>query len=219
MPSSISLHSSSRDVARALLRPIFPRIRARAERLPAPVAAQHRPAGHEDERQPRGERAHDQRGRGFVARAEQHRAVDRVAAQHFLRLHREQIAIEHRRRLHEVFAERKHRDFHRHPARLQHAFLHILREHLEMQVARVDLAPGIQDRDDRLALPILRPEPHLPRARAVAEAAQIIRAKPAEGAELFGRKAGRLMRPHAARRRAPFASDQFRGWRGKRSRL
>ena len=54
----------------------------------------------------------------------------------------------------------------------------------------IDLAPRIEDRDDRLARPILRPEPHLPRARAVAEGAQIIRTKPAEAAELFGSEAG-----------------------------
>jgi len=109
-----------------------------------------------------------------------------MAPQDFLGLHRQEIAVEHRRRLHEILAERKHGNFHRHPSRLEHAALHIFREDLEVQMARVDLRPRVQNGDDWLALPILGPQAHLPRARAVAEAAQVIGSEPAEGAELIG---------------------------------
>jgi len=76
-----------------------------------------------------------------------------------------------------------------------------------MQMARVDLAPGIEDRDHRLAHPVLRPQPHLSQPRALAKGAQIIRAKPAEAAELFGSTAGiggghGDQRRHAETRRA-----------------
>src|SRR5262245_25216401 len=112
-----------------------------------------------------------------------------MTAQYLLSLHREQIAIEHRRGLHEILAEREHRNFERQPAGLQHAPLHILRQHLEVQVTGIDLRPRIEDRNYRLSLPILRSEPHLPRPRPMSETAHIVGTEPAVAAELFGGEA------------------------------
>ena len=95
MPPSISFQSLVGDVAGALLGPVFPHVRAGAEELAAPVAAQHRPRRHVDRRDAHADRAHDQAGRGLVAAAHQHRAVDRMAAQELLRLHGEEVAVEH----------------------------------------------------------------------------------------------------------------------------
>ncbi len=72
------------QAAGAALVPVLEGVRARAEHLAAPVAAQHRPGRQVDEGQPGAQRAHHQAGRGLVAAAHQHRAVDRVAAQQFL---------------------------------------------------------------------------------------------------------------------------------------
>ena len=90
-------------------------------------------------------------GRGLVAAAHQHAAVDRIRAQQLLGLHREQVAIEHRRRLLEHLGQRDRRHLEREAAGLQHAALHLLGALPEMRVAGVDVAPGVDDRDDRLA--------------------------------------------------------------------
>ena len=87
------------DRAGAQLRPVFPDVAARTQRIAAPVAAQHRARRHEDRRQVHRDRAHEQRRRGLVAAAHQHRAVGGIGAQRLLRLHRQKIAIHHRRRL------------------------------------------------------------------------------------------------------------------------
>ena len=187
MPPSISAQSASRDVAGALLVPVFPGVRARAELLAAPVAAQHRPGGHVDERQPHRDRAHDEAGRGLVAAAHQHRAVDRIGAQVLLRLHREQVAVEHGRGLLERLRQRHARDLDREAAGLQDAALHVLGARLEVRVAGVDVAPRIEDGDHRLARPVVGVVAHLAQPRAMPERAQILDAEPAVGAQVVGR--------------------------------
>ena len=90
-------------------------------------------------------------GRRLVAAAHQHRAVDRIGAQQLLGLHRQQVAVEHRRRLLERLRQRHRRHLDREPAGLPDAALDLLDALLEMRVARVDVAPGVDDRDHRLA--------------------------------------------------------------------
>ena len=58
----------------------FQTSRAGTEDLAAPVAAQHRTGRHEDRRQARADRTHDQPGRGLVAAAHQHGAVEGMAS-------------------------------------------------------------------------------------------------------------------------------------------
>ena len=120
------------DVACALFRPEFPRIRAAAEDFSVPVSAEHRSAWNEDERQGRRESAHNQCRRCFVACAKQHRAVDGMTAEHLLGLHRQKIAIEHRCRFHVALAQREDWNFERKAASLQHPALHVFRENPEM---------------------------------------------------------------------------------------
>ena len=68
---------------------------------------------------------------------------------------------------------------HRHAAAggvgLQHAALHILDPLLEVRVAGIDVGPCVDDGDDRPASPILAVIAHLHEARAMAEAAQMVR--------------------------------------------
>ena len=113
-------------------------------------------------------------------------AVGRIGAQRFFRVHREQVAVEHRARLHEGLAEREQRDLHGEAARLPDAALDVLGAQAEMRVARVGVAPGIQDRDDRLAGDVLRAEPGLLRARAMTERSEIVAAEPAVAAQIRG---------------------------------
>ncbi len=56
----------------------------------------------------------------------------------------------------------------------------------EVAVAGIDLAPGVDHRDDRLTVVVLARVAHLQRARAMAEGAQILRPVPACAAQLFG---------------------------------
>ena len=56
----------------------------------------------------------------------------------------------------------------------------------EVAVAGIDLAPGVDHGDDRLAVVVLARVAHLQRARAMAEGAQILGAVPACAAQLFG---------------------------------
>jgi hypothetical protein len=72
-----------------------------------------------------------------------------------------------------------HRQLQREAAGLQDAALHILDAVLEVGVARIEVRPGIEDGDHRLADPVLRPIAHLHGAGAVAEAAQIVGRQPA----------------------------------------
>jgi hypothetical protein len=56
-----------------------------------------------------------------------------------------------------------------------------------MTMTGIDIGPGVDDRDNRLALSVFRLIAGLHDARAVVEAAKIIRRKPARAAELLRR--------------------------------
>jgi hypothetical protein len=109
----------------------------------------------------------------------------RVRAQRFLRFHREEVAVEHCGGLLERFRKRLHRQLDRKATGLPDApfdFFHAL---LEVRVARVHLAPRVQDRNHRLACILLTAVAHLRRARTVAERTQVIHAIPAVAAQFF----------------------------------
>ena len=175
------------DAAGAFLVPIFPGIRARAQHGAAPIAAQHRPGRHIDRRHAHADRAHDQPRRGLVAAAHQHRAVDRMAAQQLFAFHGEEIAIEHGRGFDERLGKRHRRQLDRKAAGLIDAALHVLGAVAQMAVTGVDVAPSIDDADDRLADPVGAVIAELAQPRAVAERAQIVLAEPAIAAQVFGR--------------------------------
>ena len=93
-----------------------------------------------------------ERRRGLVAAAEQDDAVDRVAADRLLDVHRREVAEQHRGRPQARLAERHHRELERHAARLPDAALDVLGELAEVHVARRQLRPGVADADDRPAV-------------------------------------------------------------------
>jgi hypothetical protein len=144
------------------------------------------PMGHVDRRNAHADRAHEQSRRGLVAAAEQDRAVDRMAAQKLLGLHRQKVAIEHGGRLDERLGKRHRRQFQRKAARLQHAALDVVGARAQMRVAGINVAPGIDDGDHGLAAPIACVIADLPQARAMAEGAQIAHPEPAMAAQIFG---------------------------------
>ena len=171
------------------------------------MAAHHRAGRQVDDRQVHADAAHDGGGRGLVAAAHQHRPVDRMAAQQLLGLHGEEVAVEHGRRLDEILRERHGRQFEREAAGLPDAALHVLDAGAEMDVARIDVAPRVDDGDDRLAHEIGQRVAHLQGARAVAERAQVRHAEPAVAAQLLGcfpsrHRSSRSPAPSNMRRRA-----------------
>ena len=109
-----------------------------------------------------------------------------MAAQQFLALHGEEVAIEHGRRFDERLGKRHRRQFDRKSAGLIDAALHVFGARAQMAMAGVDIAPGIDDADHRLADPVGAVIAELAQPRAVAERAQIVLAEPAIAAQLFG---------------------------------
>src|SRR3954466_8574597 len=59
-----------------------------------------------------------------------------------------------------------------------------------MRMARIDLAPGVDDADHRLALPVIGVLADLAQPRAMAERTHVGNAKPAVAAEILGLLAG-----------------------------
>src|SRR5262245_63160390 len=108
-----------------------------------------------------------------------------MAAQQFFRLHGEEISIEHGLGLYERLGEPHRRQLDGKAARLQHAALDVARPRTQMRVTRVDLAPGVDDADDRPARPIVGVVAELAQPRAVSERAQIVDAEPAMAAQIF----------------------------------
>ena len=183
MPDSRSASSHSPICAGPEVVPDLPHVGAAADGLAAVVAAQHRPRGHVDGGDVRAGRGHQQRGGGLVAAAHQDRAVGRVGAQQLLGVHGEQVPVHHRGRLPERLAERGHGDLDREAARLQHAALDLLGSLAQVHVARVQLGPGVQDGDERLAEVLLGLDAELAHPGPVAELPQPRRPRPAEPAE------------------------------------
>ena len=167
------------ETARLALRPILPHVRAAAEPLGPVATGEHGARGQEDRGQVGRDRAHEEPRDRLVAAPHEHGAVHRMAPQHLLGLEREQVAVEHRRRLHEHLGECEHRDLHRKPARLPDAALHLLHPLREVRVALRQVAPGVEDGDDGPPLGLLGRVAHLPQAAAMAEAAEIVRGEPA----------------------------------------
>ena len=176
------------DRAGALLVPVLPSVRAGAQRLPAPVAAQHR--ARRGDRSPAAPwRLRPMINPGVVLSQppRQYRAVDGMRAQQFLGLHRQEVAVEHGRWLDERFGQRDRRQLQRKAARLQHAALHVFGARAQVRVAGVDVAPRVDDADHGLAAPILGIVADLAQSRAMPERAQVLGPEPAMAAQVFRR--------------------------------
>ena len=190
------------------LRPVFPHVCAAAEPLLAMPAGEHRAGGQEDHGQVHRDRAHEQPGHGLVAAAHQHRAVHWMAPQHLLHLEREEVAIEHRRRLHEHFGDGEHRDLHRKSARLPHAPLHLGHPLGKVRVALAQIAPRVEDRDHGPALGLVGRVAHLPQPAAVAEGAEVVGGEPALRPQVARGEASGGMRVGHGHRRAGCENPQ-----------
>jgi hypothetical protein len=104
-----------------------------------------------------------------------------------LAFHGEEIAVEHGRGFDEGLGERHRRQLDGKAAGLPDAALDVFRPLAQMAVAGVDVAPGVEDADHRLAGPVGAVIAELPQSRAMAEGAQIVGTEPAVAAQSLGR--------------------------------
>ena len=176
------------DVAGAQLLPILLGVGAGAGAFTAPLAVQHRPGGEKNRRQVHADGAHQKARCGLVAAAHQHHTVDRVRAQQFLALHRQEVAVHHGAGLDHHFAQRQGGHLDRMPAGRHDAALDRLSALAQVGVAGRNVAPGVDDADHRLAHEVFTPQAGLLQALAVAEAAEVVGGEPALAAQ-FGNRA------------------------------
>jgi hypothetical protein len=90
---------------------------------------------------------HDRAWHALVAVGKDHDPIQRVGADHLLDLDREQVAVEHGGRLHQVLAQRDRPELGRDPARLGDAAADRLRQVAQREVARVQIARRVRDPD------------------------------------------------------------------------
>ena len=136
-------------LAAAILRPEPAAIGARTEALAAIRRRQHRTGEKLDRRNIGRRRAHQLRGDGLVAAADEHDRIHRLRADHLLDVHRHQVAEHHAGRTEEHFAERDRREVDRQAAGGEHASLHGVDQLRKMSMAVVEAARAVRDADDR----------------------------------------------------------------------
>jgi len=146
---------------------------------------EHRACWNKNSGKIRADRAHKQCRGGFVASSQQHATVRGIGAQQLFGLHGQEIAIHHRGWLLKCFAEGHGGHLHREAAGLPHAALYIFRALAQMAVAGIDVAPGVDDGDDRLAGIIGLHAAHGSGARTMPKRTQVVGAIPAIAAERF----------------------------------
>jgi hypothetical protein len=109
-----------------------------------------------DRRNARRHRAHQLGGHGLVAPSDQHDGVHRLGADHFLRVHRHEVAQVHAGRMREALVDGNGRKFDRQAAREHHAARHGGDEITRVAVTWVEAAAGVDDADDRPGEGVIR---------------------------------------------------------------
>ncbi len=104
--------------------PQAPQSGSRADPLATEVTRGAGPSGDDQGGKTGARSTHQRAGHGLVAIREQDHAIERVSPQHFLDLDGKEVAIQHRRRLHEVLAERDDGEFDRQTARGENSLAH-----------------------------------------------------------------------------------------------
>ena len=143
-------------LAGAVFRPQPSAIGAGAEHLALVMADHHRPDRNHHGWQVGRDRGHDLRRQRLVAAADHDHGIHRLGADHFLGIHRHQIAQIHRGRERKTFGDRDGRKHHRHRARQHHAAFYGLDDLRHVAVAGIVVAVGVGDTDDRAVQRIVR---------------------------------------------------------------
>src|SRR6476659_6068455 len=149
-----------------------------------PVAVEHRAAGDDDGWHVAAREPHDARRRCLVTPGQQNDAVEWIAADRLLDVHRHQVPIEHGGRLHQRLAEREHRELEREAPCLQDSPLHRHRHVAEVRVAIDELAPAVADADQRPPLDRLVGEAFRLHPAAMQESVEAVPLEPVAAAVL-----------------------------------
>jgi len=148
------------------------------------AVAQHAAGRAEQGRQVHADGAHHRARRGLVATGQQHHAVHRQRAQQLLHLHGQEVAVQHGGGLDHHLAQAHGGQLEGHAAGQQHAALDGLGALAQVRMAGRQIAPGVDDGDDRPLQHILAAQPHLLDALAVREAAHVAGGKPAAASQI-----------------------------------
>ena len=135
------------DLVATELRPETPAIGTRAEPLAIVARGQHRSGDEPDRRHARRRCAHQLRGNGLVAAADQNDCIQRLRPAHFLDVHRHEVAIHQTRGMEEDFAEGDRRKRERQATGGEHAALHRVDQLGEMAMAIVQIGSSARDAD------------------------------------------------------------------------
>ena len=173
------------DVAGTQLGPVFPGVAAAAQSCTLVVAPQHRTGWHKNAWQVHRQGAHHQGWCGLVAATHQHAAIGGVRAEQFFSLHRQQVAVEHGGGFLKRLRQRHRRHLHREAPCLPHPPLDFLYPLLEVAVAGVDIAPGVDDGNHRLARIVAAVVAHLRGTRAMPKRPQILHPVPPVAAQFL----------------------------------
>ena len=183
----------------------LPQRRAAAERLTPEPGNRPEPASHDQRWNIGRSHRHQIRRHRLVAIAQRDQAVQRLGPDGLLHLNGQQVPVQHRGRLHQVFAQRHDRERQRQPARRQHPAPYRVDQRGQAQVAPVQVARGAGD-PDQGPPPHRTPVPGGPQCRAVLEGDLVVAHEPRVTPEPRPRRHRPAPLPHtapaASRRRA-----------------
>ena len=137
------------DFVAAESRPEAATVGARADALAAVRSGEHRTGDELDRRHVGRNRAHQLRGNRLVTAADQHHRIHRLRADHFLGVHRHEIAQVHAGRMRKALVDGNRRKVDRDATGQHDAALHRLDELRRIAMAGVVPAAGVDDPDDR----------------------------------------------------------------------
>jgi hypothetical protein len=137
------------DLGRAEPGPVATAIGACAHAFATVRAGQHGPGDELDSRHAGGRCAHQLRGHGLVATAYENDRIHGLRANHFLGIHRHQVAQVHGCRRRKAFVNGDGREVHRQAAAKHHTALHRFNQLRHVAVARVIRTARIDDTDHR----------------------------------------------------------------------
>jgi len=109
-----------------------------------------------------------------------------MSLQYIFSFHRQKIAVEHRRRLHERFGESKNRNFDGESPRLPDSSLDVIDSLAKVRMTASEIVAGIQNRNDWLAFKLLRGVAGLLLTGTMPKATKVVWTKEPETSQLVG---------------------------------
>ena len=161
-----------------------PQIGADTEFPPEAPGRLRRASGQHDRGNIRTRRSHQLGRDRLVAPGDQHHRIEGVRVDALLDVHRHQVAVKHRRRFHQILAERDCRKLDGEAASGSYSTLHRGRKAAEVQVTVDRLRPRVAHADNRTPLHHVRREACDSQACSVQEPGQVVTAEPLRASQV-----------------------------------